>query len=157
MVMEWSSRPQSVSVCVSVLRPDLPHTPVLLSPAGCRAALPLQPPKSLFSAGYRGTCCNRVAYVQDQHIFQHSPEDTTVRPCCDAASYFTCTGWLLPGYQLCGWSAAAAHERRTSLWHAEVSDVWPQHQTPVSARHGLSAGEYMGTDKIIHKYYNILS
>lgn len=37
------------------LRPDLPHPSVLLSPAGCRAALPLQHPQSLLSAGYGGT------------------------------------------------------------------------------------------------------
>ncbi len=48
-------------ISVSLLRPDLPHPPVLLSPAGRRAAFPLQPPESLFSAGYRGIYCNPVS------------------------------------------------------------------------------------------------
>lgn len=41
-------------ILIFLLRPDLPHPSVLLSPAGCRAALPLQHPQSLLSAGYRG-------------------------------------------------------------------------------------------------------
>lgn len=57
--------------------------------------------------------------------------------------FLCCTGWLLPGYQLCGWSSAAPHGWRAGLWHAEVSHVWPRHKAAVQTRHGLSAGQWV--------------
>lgn len=67
---------------------------------------------------------------------------------------FVHAGGLLPGYQLCGWRAAAPHEWRTGLWHAEVLHVWPRYQTPVQTWHGLSAGQYTNLSM---DQYSILS
>lgn len=50
-------------------------------------------------------------------------------------------GRLLSGNQLRGWNAAAAHERRAGLRHAQVPHVRPRHQAAVQTGHGVAAGE----------------
>ena len=76
----FNKRPDVNIFTVSLLRPDLPHPPVLLSPAGCRAAFPLQPPQSLLSAGYRGTFTMLYPFPTVHHWFPLHAQNIPVLP-----------------------------------------------------------------------------